>query len=92
MLAAKGFAVLYCNPRGSSGYGLGHMKITKEVLMDLLTMTFSNLLMKHARRFDMIDEQRIGVTGGSYGGYMTNYMATHAKALQGICHAAKHLE
>ena len=27
----------------------------------------------------MIDEQRIGVTGGSYGGYMTNYMATHAK-------------
>ena len=27
----------------------------------------------------MIDEQRIGVTGGSYGGYMTNYIATHAK-------------
>ena len=57
----------------------------------LLTLQFVD---EACRRFDMIDEQRIGVTGGSYGGYdkKKNYMATHAKAFQGICHAAKHLE
>lgn len=31
------------------------------------------------RRFPWIDENRMGVTGGSYGGYMTNYIAAHSK-------------
>ena len=30
-------------------------------------------------RFPWIDENRLGVTGGSYGGYMTNYIAAHSK-------------
>ena len=78
MLAAKGFAVLYCNPRGSSGYGWTHENYQRSIdgsaYYDLL-----QFVDEACRRFDMIDEQRIGVTGGSYGGYMTNYMATHAK-------------
>ena len=33
------------------------------------------------RRYDFIDENRIGVTGGSYGGYMTNYIAAQGNGL-----------
>lgn len=78
MFAAQGFAVLYCNPRGSSGYGWTHQNYARSIdgsaYYDLLQ--FVN---EAARRFEFIDKDRVGVTGGSYGGYMTNYMATHAK-------------
>ena len=78
MLAAKGFAILYCNPRGSSGYGWTHENYKRSIdgsaYYDLL-----QFVDEACRRFDFIDADRIGVTGGSYGGYMTNYMATHAK-------------
>lgn len=78
LFAAKGFAVLYCNPRGSSGYGWTHQNYARSVdgsaYYDLL-----QFVDEAARRFDFIDPDRIGVTGGSYGGYMTNYIATHAK-------------
>lgn len=77
-LAAQGFAVLYCNPRGSSGYGRAHQTYRQAVdgtaYTDLL-----QAVDEAARRFDWIDGDRAGVTGGSYGGYMTNYMATHSK-------------
>ena len=77
-LAAAGFAVLYCNPRGSSGYGWVHQNYARAVdgsaYYDLL-----QFVDEAVRRFDWIDGDRIGVTGGSYGGYMTNYIATHAK-------------
>lgn len=78
LLAAQGFAVLYCNPRGSSGYGWIHQNYARSedgsAYYDLLQFTDEAV-----RRFDWIDSDRIGVTGGSYGGYMTNYIATHAK-------------
>ncbi len=76
--AAAGFAVLYCNPRGSSGYGKAHQDIRKafdgRAYEDCL-----QFVDEACRRFPWIDPDRIGVTGGSYGGYMTNYMATHSK-------------
>lgn len=77
-LAAAGFGVIYCNPRGSSGYGWVHQNYARSVdgsaYYDLLQFTDEAV-----RRFEWIDQDRIGVTGGSYGGYMTNYIATHAK-------------
>lgn len=78
LLAAQGFAVLYCNPRGSSGYGWTHENYQRSIdgsaYYDLL-----QFVDEAARRYDWIDADRVGVTGGSYGGYMTNYMATHSK-------------
>ena len=75
LLAAAGFAVLYCNPRGSSGYGRNHqsmkMAFGTEAFTDLLQFTE-----EACRRFDWIDRDRIGVTGGSYGGYMVNCLAS----------------
>lgn len=76
--AAAGIGVLYCNPRGSSGYGRVHQNYARSVdgsaYYDCL-----QFVDEAVRRFGWIDPERIGVTGGSYGGYLTNYIATHAK-------------
>ncbi|MGN0777997.1 MAG: S9 family peptidase [Aristaeellaceae bacterium] len=74
--AAEGFGVIFCNPRGSSGYGVKHLNMQRafdgSAYMDCLQM-----VEEAVRRCDWIDSSRMGLTGGSYGGYMTNYMATH---------------
>lgn len=76
--AGAGFAVITCNARGSSSYGWNHQDIEKaydgRAYMDLL-----QIVEEACRRFPWIDRDRIGVTGGSYGGYMVNYMAAHCK-------------
>ncbi|MCR4876407.1 MAG: S9 family peptidase [Clostridiales bacterium] len=77
-LASAGYAVLYCNPRGSSGYGPVHQNYARSVdgcaYTDILQFVDECL-----RRFPWIDGERLGVTGGSYGGYMTNWIASHAR-------------
>ncbi len=76
--AGAGYAVICCNPRGSSGYGSVHRNLERAMdgsaYMDCL-----QFVEEVCRRFDWIDKERLGVTGGSYGGYMTNYIATHSK-------------
>ena len=68
-LRSAGFAVLWCNPRGSAGYGASWLDgaYGQEAADDLLA--FADAC---AERFSRIDPDRLGVTGGSYGGYMTN--------------------
>ncbi len=76
--AGAGFGVIFCNPRGSSGYGDVHRNL--ERAMD--GSAYSDIMQfvsEACRRYDWIDENRLGFTGGSYGGYMTNYTATRAK-------------
>lgn len=77
-LAGAGFAVIYCNPRGSSSYGTTHLNLERAMdgsaYYDIL-----QIVDEAVRRFDWIDASKIGVTGGSYGGYMTNYIATHSR-------------
>ena len=77
-LAGAGFAVLYCNPRGSSGYTRIHRNM--ERAFDGAAYTDCLQFVDEAcRRFDFIDPDRIGAVGGSYGGYMVNFMATHSR-------------
>jgi len=75
-LAGAGFAVIFCNPRGSSSYGLAHENIERafdgSAYYDCLQM-----VEKACSGFSWIDSNRIGITGGSYGGYMSNYAVTH---------------
>lgn len=75
--AAQGYGVLHCNPRGSSGYGMAHQELEQAydgtAYQDIL-----QLVDEAIARYDWVDPERIGVTGGSYGGYMTNYIATHS--------------
>lgn len=80
-LAAAGIGVIFCNPRGSSGYGEEHgqMKYAfdQTAMYDLLQFT-----REAVKTFDWIDGDRLGVTGGSYGGYMTNWIAGHTKCFR----------
>jgi dipeptidyl aminopeptidase/acylaminoacyl peptidase len=74
-LAAQGMYVLFTNPRGSSGYGADFTYSTRgrwgaEDYEDLMKATDIA-----AKRAD-IDSTRMGVTGGSYGGFMTAWITT----------------
>ena len=73
--AAQGYAVLYCNPRGGDGRGDAFADIRGKYgdvdYKDL--MAFTDWCVKNLK---FIDTERMAVTGGSYGGYMTNWMIT----------------
>ena len=77
--AARGYAVLLLNPRGSSGYG---QKFADGCVdnwgggdyQDLMAGV-DHVLQTHAG----IDPQRLGVMGGSYGGFMTNWVVTQTR-------------
>lgn len=74
--AAAGYGVIYCNPRGTSGYG----KTFKNIDQAFDGTAFDDIIQftaEAAKRFRWIDTDRMAVTGGSYGGYMTNYIAVH---------------
>jgi dipeptidyl aminopeptidase/acylaminoacyl peptidase len=74
--AARGYAVLYLNPRGSSGYG---QKFSDGTLNEWGGGDFKDLMSgvdEALRRYPWIDQNRMGVTGGSYGGFMTNWIIT----------------
>ncbi|WP_368653910.1 prolyl oligopeptidase family serine peptidase [Ornithinibacillus sp. 4-3] len=77
LLAAKGYVVLYTNPRGSHGYG---QKFVDAVRTDYGGSDYTDLMsaVDHVlAHYDFIDESRLGVTGGSYGGFMTNWIVGH---------------
>lgn len=82
ILAAEGYAVIYTNPRGSAGYDEDYaqavMRHYGEVdYEDLMDFTDEAL-----RRFNWLDEDRMGLTGGSYGGYTTNWIICHTDRFQ----------
>lgn len=69
-LASAGFAVIYGDPRGSVGYG--HDFCARGVCWKPEAMNDVEDMLNHAVSLGFIDKARVGVTGGSYGGYMTN--------------------
>ena len=83
-----GFGVVYCNPRGSSGYseawgrairwpeapqdpGSGWGGVDLDDVMACVE--------EAVRRFDWVDGDRLGVQGGSYGGYLTSWIVGHSE-------------
>jgi len=76
LLAASGYVVLYTNPRASTGYGEDFLWGTWggwgfndfDDIMAGVDYTLDNYA---------VDPERLGVTGYSYGGYMTNWVITH---------------
>ncbi len=75
-LASKGFVVYFSNPRGGRGYGEAH---TKAIWGGWGDADYADL-MKWAdvmAEKPFIDTTRMGVTGGSYGGYMTVWIIGH---------------
>jgi dipeptidyl aminopeptidase/acylaminoacyl peptidase len=74
--ADAGYAVVLGNPRGSSGYGQAHATV---IVGDAARLAASDLLalLDAALATGGLDGSRAGVLGGSYGGYMTTWLAAH---------------
>jgi dipeptidyl aminopeptidase/acylaminoacyl peptidase len=77
LLCAEGYVVLYTNPRGSGGYGEDYAAALDGRWGEVDYEDLMHFLEDALGRFDFIDPDRLGVTGGSYGGYMTNWIVTH---------------
>jgi dipeptidyl aminopeptidase/acylaminoacyl peptidase len=89
--AGAGYVVLYSNPRGSSGYsekwgrairgpveeGPGWGTVDYEDLMAVVDEAL--------RRFAFCDPERLGVLGGSYGGYMTSWIVGQTDVFRAAC-------
>jgi len=75
-LAAQGYVVAYCNPRGGRGYGEDH---AKAIWNGWGTADYDDLMawVDVLEQKSFVDPDRLGVTGGSYGGYMTNWIIGH---------------
>ena len=74
VLVGMGFVVFYMNPRGSDGYG---ERFRCEVVRDWGGKDYVDLMSSLDQLLDStgyIDRQRMGIGGGSYGGYMTNWI------------------
>jgi len=76
LLAANGYVVVFSNPRGSKGYGESHCMAIRgnwgsADWDDIQAVTAA------MRRLPFVSSRRMGVMGGSYGGYMTNWAITH---------------
>jgi dipeptidyl aminopeptidase/acylaminoacyl peptidase len=75
--AAKGYAVFFTNPRGSTGYGRKFQRGIEGEWGGKDYIDIMNGVREVIARNPWIDTTRLGVTGGSYGGYMTNWIVGH---------------
>ena len=75
-LVDAGYAVAFCNPRGSAGYGTEHGRSIRQAMG---TVDFHDVIdfLEGAIASDArLDGERVGVMGGSYGGYLTAWVTT----------------
>lgn len=78
VLAAAGYVVCFSNPRGSKGYG--------EAFCDAIRGDWGNhdwadvqAVTKFLKEQSFVDKKRLGIMGGSYGGFMTNWAIGHSQ-------------
>ncbi|WP_019179223.1 S9 family peptidase [Microbacterium yannicii] len=77
VLVDEGYAVVYCNPRGSAGYGRAH---GRSIRQQMGTVDFADVIdfLEGAVADDgRLDGERVGIMGGSYGGYLTAWVIAH---------------
>ena len=75
--AAHGWAVFFANPRGSTGYG---EKFERGIELNWGGKDYVDIMNgvdAALAKYPWIDRDRLGVTGGSYGGFMTNWIVSH---------------
>lgn len=83
--AGAGYAVIFTNPRGSQGYGEA---FTRAVVGDWGGGDFADVMAgvdEALRRYDFLDPARLGVLGGSYGGFMTSWTVGHTDRFAAAC-------
>jgi dipeptidyl aminopeptidase/acylaminoacyl peptidase len=75
--AAHGWAVFFANPRGSTGYG---EKFERGIELNWGAKDYVDIMNgvdAVLAKYPWLDRDRLGVTGGSYGGFMTNWIVGH---------------
>lgn len=73
LLAAAGYGVIYSNPRGSQGYGQEYCACIANDWGNLDYQDVMAALEGALAQCDWIDPNRLGIAGGSYGGFMVNH-------------------
>ena len=84
LFASPGFGIVAINPRGSFGYG---QKFTDQISKDWGGKVYTDLmngLDAALARNAWLDSTRMGAAGGSYGGYMTNWIAGHSNRFKAL--------
>jgi dipeptidyl aminopeptidase/acylaminoacyl peptidase len=84
MFASPGNAVMFVNPRGSTGYG---QRFVDEVSKDWGGKAYEDIMKgvdAATARFPFIDGNRLAAAGGSYGGYMVNWINGHTNRFKAI--------
>ena len=77
VLVDAGYAVVYSNPRGSAGYGREHGRSIRQRMGTLDYFDVMDFFDGVVSADPRLDGDRVGVMGGSYGGYMTAWVIAH---------------
>ena len=83
MFAARGYVVLMPNPRGSTGFG---QKFVEEISGDWGGKVYTDIMngVDALAALPYVDANRIGAAGGSYGGYMVNWILGHTDRFKAL--------
>jgi dipeptidyl aminopeptidase/acylaminoacyl peptidase len=87
VMAAAGYVVVMPNPRGSTGYG---QKFTEDIRDDWGGKPYLDILasVDHVAALSYVDPERMAAAGGSYGGYMIDWMLGHTQRFKAfVSHA-----
>lgn len=76
VFANDGYIVIYTNPHGASGHGIKFSDIRGKY-GDIDYKDLMNFVDEAIERYPQIDKDNMGVYGGSYGGFMTNWIISH---------------
>lgn len=77
VLVDAGYAVVYSNPRGSAGYGRAHGRSIRQAMGTVDFADVIDFLDGAVASDPRLDGTRVGVMGGSYGGYLTAWVIAH---------------
>ena len=74
--ANEGYFVFFCNPRGSTTYGVDFMNVTGRLGEEDFhnVMAFTDAVLE---AYPDLDPERLAITGQSYGGFMTSWAVGH---------------
>ena len=87
VFAAAGFVVVMPNPRGSTGYG---QQFTDDINSDWGGKVYEDIMgaVDEVEKKEWADADRFAAAGGSYGGYMVNWMLGHTQRFKAfVSHA-----
>jgi dipeptidyl aminopeptidase/acylaminoacyl peptidase len=82
---SKGYGVVYCNPRGSGGYGLDFLRANINDWGTGPTSDVLTALDKTVATESWVDTSRLVVTGGSYAGYLVAWIIAHDHRFKAAC-------